>query len=256
MSSTTSADGTTISYDRTGDGPPVILVVGAFNERPTGAALAAALSDSFTVVNYDRRGRGTSTDTLPYAVEREIEDLDALISEVGGSAAVFGYSSGAVLSMCAAADGLHISKLALYDAPFAIPGTDPDWWADLARRLDELVRADRRGDAVELFQSAAVGIPPEVIAQIRKAPFWAALEAIAHTLVYESLILASPAELAKTVSTPTLVLDGELSPEPIRVAAEALAGQLPNTEWQTVPGANHDLDPTVLVPLLGAFYRD
>jgi pimeloyl-ACP methyl ester carboxylesterase len=255
MPTTTSADGTTIGYDRYGDGPPVILVLGAFNERATGAALAAGLASAFTVINYDRRGRGTSTDTLPYAVEREVEDLEALIDEVGGQTCVFGYSSGAVLGMRAAAHGLPVARLALYDPPFQTPGTSPAFWTDLARQLDDLVRADRRGDAVELFQTKGVGIPPEVVAHLRQAPFWPGLEAIAHTLAYDSLILASPPELAKTVSCPTLVIEGEASPEPVRVAAQALAGQLPGAELETLAGVGHDLEPEALVPLLEGFYR-
>ena len=140
MSSITSSDGTTISYDRSGDGPPVIVVLGAFNTRETGAPLAAHLAARFTVVNYDRRGRGASTDTMPYAVDREIDDLAALISTTG-SAAVFGYSSGAALAIRAAARGLPITKLALYDPTVQIPGTSPDSWTELARQVDDLVSA-------------------------------------------------------------------------------------------------------------------
>ncbi|MDX6246412.1 MAG: hypothetical protein QOE76_4135 [Frankiales bacterium] len=256
MPNTSSADGTTISYDRQGDGPPVILVLGAFNERATGAELAAFLASRFTVVNYDRRGRGTSSDTPPYAVEREIEDLAALIDVVGGSACLFGYSSGAVLCLRAAAHGLAITRLALYDAPFQPAGTTPESWTDLARRLDDLVSAGRRGDAVELFQTQAVGIPPDVVAKLRHAPFWPALERIAHTLVYESLILASPAELPDAVTTPTLVMYGDAGPEPLRVAAPALAERLPHGELHAVTGEGHDLAPAALVPLLERFYND
>jgi len=256
MDSITSTDGTTISYDRDGNGPPVILVLGAFNERATGAPLAARLAATLTVFNYDRRGRGASKDTLPYAVDREIEDLEALIGAAGGSASVFGYSSGAVLGMRAAARGLPIIKLALYDPPFQIQGTSPDYWTDLARQLDDLVSAGRRGDAVELFQTKAVGIPPEVVAQLRQAPFWPALEAIAHTLAYESLILACPPELVGSVSTPTLVIRGEHSPDPIRAAARAVADGLPHAQLHTLPGQTHDLAPDVLAPLLEQFYTD
>lgn len=256
MSSITSADGTMISYDRDGDGPPVILVLGAFNERASGAPLAAYLTTAFTVFNYDRRGRGTSSDTLPYAVDREIDDLEALIVAAGGSASVFGYSSGAVLAMRAAARGLPITKLVLYDPPFQVGGTGPDHWTDLAGQLNDLVRAGRRGDAVELFQTKGVGIPPEVVAQLRQAPFWPALEAIAHTLAYESLILAAPPELLGSVSTPTLVIHGEASPDPIRAAALAVADGLPHAELHTLPGQTHDLVPDALGPVLEKFYTD
>ena len=179
----TSKDGTTIAFEQSGEGPAVILVVGAFNDRATGAPLAQFLSRHFTVINYDRRGRGESGDTAPYAIEREIEDLDALIAQAGGSARAFGYSSGATLALRAAAHGLAISRLALYDPPptGAKAGL-------LAPQLTELIAEDRRGEAVELFQTEAVGLRAAVVAQMRNAPFRPALEKMAHTLVYESII--------------------------------------------------------------------
>jgi pimeloyl-ACP methyl ester carboxylesterase len=204
MPNTKSADGTTLSYDRAGNGPPLILVLGAFNDRAAGAPLAAHLSatHTLTVFNYDRRGRGSSTDTLPYTVDREIDDLEALIVAAGGRASLFGYSSGAVLAMCAVARGLPVTQLALYDPPFQIHGTSPDYWTDMASQIDDLVSAGRRGDAVELYQTKGVGIPPDVVAELRHAPFWPALESIAHTLAYESLVLAAPPEFLGSISTP------------------------------------------------------
>jgi pimeloyl-ACP methyl ester carboxylesterase len=145
MYTTTSADGTAIAYDRDGSGPPIIMVVGAFNTRATTAPLAAALADTFTVLNYDRRGRGDSGDTLPYSVQREIEDIDALIAEAGGSAALFGYSSGATLALRAAADGLAITKLALYDPPFVVDDSRPLLPASGGRHPPGGGRADATG---------------------------------------------------------------------------------------------------------------
>jgi pimeloyl-ACP methyl ester carboxylesterase len=139
--------------------------------------LADQLAEHFTVFNYDRRGRGMSGDTVPYAIEREIEDLDALITEAGGSASVFGYSSGAILTLMAAARGLTITKLALYDPPFLVDAESSQSFKDLVGQLAKLIASDQRGEAVELFQMKAVGIPPEVVAQLRQAPFWPALEA-------------------------------------------------------------------------------
>src|SRR5436305_9477751 len=182
---TTSPDGTTIAFDQDGQGPAIVMVAGAFNTRATTAPLAAVLKHRFTVINYDRRGRGDSSDTAPYAVEREIEDIEALIAEAGGSAAVFGYSSGATLALKGAAHGLAISKLALYDAPFLVDDSYQPPPADFADQLDELISAGRRGDAVELYQRVAVGIPEEVIVRMRHAPFRPGMEAIAHTLVYD-----------------------------------------------------------------------
>jgi len=250
MGTVTSKDGTRIAFDRTGEGPAVILVVGAFNERPTGAPLARALEQHFTVFNYDRRGRGESDDTAPYAVEREIEDLDALITEAGGSARVFGYSSGAILSLRAAAQGSAISQLALFEPPPTGARA-----GEIAPELSKLVSAGRRGDAVELFQTEAVGIPAAIVAQLRNAPFRPALEKIAQTLVYESTILkALPDGLTASVKVPTLVIDGDQSPEVMRQAAKSLADALPDGQYRTLVGQGHDIDPDVMAPVLEEFF--
>ena len=250
MGTVTSKDGTRIAFDSSGQGPAIILVVGAFNDRATGAPLARFLEQHFTVFNYDRRGRGESGDAAPYAIEREIEDLDALIAQAGGSACVFGYSSGATLALRAAAHGLAISQLALYDPPPT--GTKA---GHLAPQLAELIAAGRRGDAVELFQTEAVGIPTAVVAQMRNAPFRPALEKMAHTLVYESTILqALPTGLIASVRVPTLVIDGEKSPEVMRHAAQSLAQALPNGRYRTLEGQTHDIVPAVVAPVLEGFF--
>ena len=250
MSKVRSKDATTIAFDKLGGGPPVILVVGAFNDRATGAPLARSLERHFTVFNYDRRGRGESGDTAPYDIEREIEDLDALIAQAGGSACVFGYSSGAILALRAAAHGLGISRLALYDPPPTGARA-----GELAPQLTELIAAGRRGDAVELFQTEAVGIPAAVVAQMRNAPFRPALEKMAHTLVYESTILSSlPTELIASVRVPALVIDGEESHGLIRQAAQSLADALPGGQYRTLKGQGHDIVPDVLAPILVEFF--
>lgn len=250
MGTVTSKDGTSISFDQSGDGPAIILVVGAFNDRATGAPLAQFLERRFTVFNYDRRGRGESGDTAPYAIEREIEDLGALIAQAGGSADVFGYSSGAILALRAAAHGLAISRLALYDPPPT--GAKA---GQLAPQLTELITAGRRGEAVELFQTEAVGIPAAVVMQMRNAPFRPALEKMAHTLVYESTILqALPSGLTASVRTPTLVIDGEKSPEVIRQVAQSLARDLPTGRYCTLEGQTHDIVPAVVAPILEEFF--
>jgi pimeloyl-ACP methyl ester carboxylesterase len=251
MNKVISKDGTTIAFDRSGEGPAVILVVGAFNDRATGAPLARFLERHFTVFNYDRRGRGESGDTPPYAIEREIEDLDALIAQAGGSACVFGYSSGATLALRAAAHGLAISQLALYDPPPT--GAKA---GDLAPQLTEFIAAGRRGDAVELFQTEAVGIPAAVVAQMRNAPFRPALEKMAHTLVYESAILRSlPTGLIASIRVPTLVIDGEESPELMQQAAQSLADALPDGRYRTLKGQGHNLVPAVAGPVLEEFFQ-
>ena len=252
MSVVTSQDGTTIAYTKSGQGPAVILVVGAFNDRMTGAPLAQALQDRYTVYTYDRRGRGESSDTAPYAVEREIEDLDALITAAGGSAYVFGYSSGAVLSLRAAAHGLAIEKLALYDPPPSGPRAK-----DLAARLAELIAEHRRGEAVELFQLDGVGIPREVVVRLRDAPFRPALERMAHTLVYEMKILSDermpPADSA-SVHVPTLILLAEKNPGVMHQAAQAYGEAVQDGRIRLLEGQTHDLVPDVVAPALFEFF--
>jgi pimeloyl-ACP methyl ester carboxylesterase len=257
MEAVLSADGTRIAFDRLGSGPPLILVVGAFNTRTTTAPLADALQEAFTVLNYDRRGRGDSGDTAPYAVDREMDDLEALITEAGGAAAVFGYSSGANLALQAAARGLAISELALYEPPFLIDGTShtrPP--ADLVERLTELIAAGRRGDAVELFQTKVVGIPTEIVAQLRHAPFRPALEDLAHTLIYEAMILGDfslSSSLLASIQTPTVVIEGEMSPPVMRAAAAAVAESLPNGRLRTLAGETHDISPGPTAAVLKQF---
>jgi pimeloyl-ACP methyl ester carboxylesterase len=256
MHTTTSADGTTIAYDRYGEGPPIVLVAGAFNTRSTTEPLAVALQARFSVFNLDRRGRGDSGDTPPSAVEREIEDLAAVIAQAGGSAAVFGYSSGATLALKAAARGVPITRLALYDAPFVVDDSRPLLSPDFADQLADLIAAGRRGDAVELYQRVVVGIPEEVVEQLRHAPFRPGLEAIAHTLVYEVRLvgdLSLPTEEVASVTAPTLVVDGENSPPIMHSAAEALVRTLPNAERRTLAGETHDISPPALAPVLADF---
>lgn len=251
MGTVTSKDGTIIAFDQSGQGPALILVVGAFNDRAAGAPLAQFLERQFTVFNYDRRGRGESTDTAPYAIEREIEDLDALIAQAGGSAYVFGYSSGAILTLRAAADGLNILRLALYDPP-----PTGGKAASLAPQLAQFIAENRRGDAVELFQTDAVGIPAAVVTQMRNAPFRPALDKMAHTLIYESTILGSlPSEVIASVQVPTLVMDGEESHALIRQSAKSLAGSLPDGRYFTLKGQGHDIVPAVVGPVLEEFFK-
>ncbi len=172
LKTATSSDGTTIAFDRLGDGPPVILVCGASTDRSANARLAALLARRFTVFNYDRRGRGDSGDTLPYAVEREVDDLDAVIAAAGGSAFVYGTSSGGVLALHAAASGLAIRKLALWEPPFVLDESHRPP-SDQVERYDEMISEGRRGDAVEYFMTQVVGLPPEFVAEAHNTPFWA-----------------------------------------------------------------------------------
>jgi pimeloyl-ACP methyl ester carboxylesterase len=256
MDTAASADGTVIAFDRYGDGPPVIMTAGAFNTRSQTEPLARALAPRFTALNYDRRGRGDSGDTAPYAAEREIDDIAALIQQAGGSASVFGHSSGATLALQAAASGLPITRLVLYEPPFNTQDNDPLLPAGFAGELAGLVSAGRRGDAVELYQTTAVGIPREVVAQMRHAPFRPGLEAIAHTLAYDAAIVGDrslPTGLLATITVPALVITGEQSPPFLRNAAQAAAQTLPNGQLAVLPGQGHDINPDATAPVMAEF---
>jgi pimeloyl-ACP methyl ester carboxylesterase len=241
MDMVTSADGTKIAYEKAGSGPAIVFAAGAFNDHTRLAPLAAALADAFTVVSYDRRARGASGDTRPYAVDREVEDLAAVLDVVGGSAAVFGYSSGAVLALYAATT-LPVTHVVLYDAPFATGGVTRR--ADLPQRLDALVQAGRPGDAVELFQTEGIGLPPAMVAQIRQSPMWPGLEAIAQSTVYDATLtteLAVPTPAMLAVTAPVLVLTGVGTWPALTQAAK----ELPVGRHVEVPGGeNHDMPVT------------
>jgi pimeloyl-ACP methyl ester carboxylesterase len=247
-----SKDGTRIAFDRIGQGPPLIIVVGAFNDRSTGAPLARFLAPHFTAFTYDRRGRGDSGDTAPYDVGREIEDLGALIAAAGGSAFVFGYSSGAVLALKAAAE-LPITRLALYDLPLGAPTASPDH----AGRLSEMIATGRRGDAVEYFQGQVVGIPKEMVVKLRHAPFRPALEQMAPTLVYECLVMGDgslPTSLASRITAPTLLLAGGAGAPFLVQTARSMADALPHGEVRILGGQSHEMVPPVLGPEVERFF--
>jgi pimeloyl-ACP methyl ester carboxylesterase len=255
-STVTSADGTIIALDRFGDGPPVIMAAGAFNDRSATEPLARALGTRLGALNYDRRGRGDSGDTAPYAVQREIDDIAALVAEAGAPAAVFGYSSGANLALQAAASGLPIAKLVLYEPPFNPDDSYPTLPRDLASRLAELVAAGRRGEAVELYQITAVGMPPSVVEQMRHAPFRPSLEAIAHTLAYDAAVIGDrslPTGLIGSISTPVLVICGDQSPPFMQAAARAVADGLPQGRLHTLVGEGHGINPEATAPVIADF---
>src|SRR5690348_8410005 len=263
MRTVTSNDGTTIAFDQSGAGPAVILVGGALSDRAAAAPVAALLAPHFTVINFDRRGRGDSSDTQPYAVEREIEDIAALIDAVGGSAYVFGGSSGAALALEAANRGLPITKLALYEPPFIVDDARKPIPEGYVVHLGELATSGRRGAAVEYFLANAVEVPAEALAQMRQAPMWPAMEALAHTLAYDGAIMEgnmagrpfSPGQWA-AVTIPTLVMDGGDSPVWMHNAAQAVADILPDARRLTLEGQTHAVDPHILVPVLIKFFAD
>jgi pimeloyl-ACP methyl ester carboxylesterase len=265
MSTVTSKDGTTIAYEQTGSGPALILVNGAMQYRATDpffAQLAELLAPHFTVINYDRRGRGESGDTLPFARERELEDLDALIKAAGGSANVFAVSSGSALALDAVQSGRPITKLALFEPPFIVDEGRPPLPDDYVAHLNALVAAGRRGNAVEYFMTKAVGMPAEAVIPMRDQPFFAGLEAIAHTIAYDGSFVASvmlgkplPNERWASVRVPLLVTASNGSPTWLQNGGQALVAMLPHAQRRTLEGTFHDVAPDVLAPVLIEFYE-
>jgi pimeloyl-ACP methyl ester carboxylesterase len=249
-----SSDGTVIAFERSGAGPALILVDAAGNYRDFRPLRAPVerLAARFTVYVYDRRGRGASTDTLPYGVEREVDDLAALIAEAGGSAGVYAMSSGCLLALHAAASGLAIPKLALFEPPIE-PDETPTPESDFTAELAALVAAGRRRDAVEFFQRG-IGVPDEIIAQMQ-APVWAALEAVAHTLVYDCRISdAMSLGLLRSVTVPTLVIDSQGSTGDLTGMSATVVEALPNATHRSLAGAWHGVPDETLAPVLTEFF--
>jgi pimeloyl-ACP methyl ester carboxylesterase len=256
MEKVTSNDGTVITFDRFGDGPPVILVSGGSVDRWSNAGLAQILAADFTVFNYDRRGRGESGDTPPYAVQREIEDIGAVIGAAGGPACLYGSSSGAALALEAAAAGLGIRRLALWEPPYILdPNGRPP--ADQVQQYNTMLSEGRRGDAAQYFMEMVVRMPPEFVAGARSQPWWAATEALAHTLPYDATIMGDyslPIASAAKVTAPTIVITGGSSFGFMRDTAEALAKVLPDGATRLIEGQEHNIAPEAIAPVLKAFF--
>jgi pimeloyl-ACP methyl ester carboxylesterase len=251
----TSADGTPIAFERAGDGPPLIAVdaAGSYSGFRPFPAPVELLAPHFTVYVYDRRGRGHSGDTPPYAVQREVDDLAALIAEAGGSAFVYAFSSGGLLALHAAAGGLAIPKLALFEPPIE-PRQTATGESAFTAELAELVAAGRRRDAVAFFHRG-IGVPDEVMEQMTPE-VWAALEAVAHTLVYDGRISdATSLELLRSVQAPTLVIDSQGSGGELTGMAATVAEALPNGAHRSLPGEWHGAPGDTLAPLLTEFFR-
>ena len=253
-----SYDGTAIAYETCGEGPPLILVDGALCHRAMGPseALAQQLCEHFTVIRYDRRGRGDSADRAPYSTEREIDDLAAVIDAAGGSAYLCGISSGAVLALDAAARGLPIAGLALYEPPFIVDDSRPPLAHDYVEQLDGLLASGRRGDAVRLFMRQ-VGMPAPLVALMRFMPAWGKLKRVAHTLPYDGRIMGDtqsgrplPAARWPGTKIKTLVIVGGKSPAFFQAGTRALADLLPDAEHRVLDGQTHMVKAKVLAPVL------
>jgi pimeloyl-ACP methyl ester carboxylesterase len=264
MNRVASKDGTSIAHERMGSGPAVILVGGGLDDGSENAPLAPELAEHFTVYNYARRGRGDSADTLPYTVEREIEDIDALIAEAGGSAHLYGVSSGGALALEAAAAGLAIGKLAVYEVPYNMADDWPQRWRDYVERLGSVLAEGRRGDALELFMRLA-GSSKDDIAGARSSPFWAGGETLAHTLAYDAACMGNgqpPVARLATITQPTLVATGVDARLPgaaewvlaLDPAADAIVASIPDAERLTLEGQSHVADPKAVAPVLERFF--
>jgi len=263
MNTVTSKDGTKIAYEKQGTGPAVILVDGAICYRSFGpmSHLAELLAPHFTVYTYDRRGRGESSNSKLYAVEREVEDIEALIQKAGGEAFVYGISSGACLVLEAAMQlGDKIKKVALYEPPYNSDKGSLAAWKEYRKQLADLLAADRRGDAVALFMQF-VGNPADQINGMRQAPMWPMFEAVAPTLAYDAAATgedrAVPVKRAANVKVPALVMDGgaNLAFIPfMHDTATALGKAIPHAQHRTLEGQTHDVNTEVLAPVLVEFF--
>jgi pimeloyl-ACP methyl ester carboxylesterase len=259
MNQVISKDGTVLAYDRIGQGPAVVIVGGILGDRSQQAGLAHLLASHFTVYNFDRRGRGESGFTPPYAVEREVEDIAAMLEAAGGAAFVYGTSGCAVLSLEAAARGLspRMKKLALWEPPYIVDDSRPPVPQDYLEQLSRMLREGRRGDMVELFFTKAVGMSAEFVADMRRSPFWAAQEAFAPTLVYEAVLMGDfslPKERIAKATAPTLVIDGGTIPW-LSHSADAVADTLPNAQRYTIAGQPHNVADKAMAPVLAEYFQ-
>jgi len=256
----TSQDGTQIALDEIGNGAPIILIDGALGHRldSNQQHLATLLSQHFTVINYDRRGRGDSKDTMPYTVQREIEDIEALIKHVGGSAYLYGMSSGAILALKATKQmPSRVTKLALYEPPFIIDSSRPPLPKNYIRDLENAIKHDDSDKAVEIFMTQAIGIPLEYLTPMREDPMWNDMKANSHTLAYDGRISQDlmlgkmwDTDMWAAITMPTYVIVGEATEDFIRQSGQTLVDELINGELITLTGQSHNVDMTVLAPTL------
>lgn len=254
----TSKDGTRIAYETSGSGPALLVVNGALGYRASySRKMAKALAKRFTVIDYDRRGRGESGDTKPYAVEREVEDVRALVEQAaGGKAFVFGMSSGAALALEAAASGVPMRGLAAYEPPYMVgdPKDRPD--PDFRERLQAFVDRGERDEAVKYFMRT-VGVPGFVLVIMRLLPFWKDLRAAAHTLPYDAAVMDGfglPAKRLAEVRVRTLVMAGDKTTPTLKAAADATAKAIPGATHRMLPKQNHGVAGEAVAPVLAEFF--
>ena len=260
MATVISKDGTQIAFDKIGKGEPVILVDGALCSRAFGPLpkLAELLSQHFTVINYDRRGRNESGDTSPYSVQGEIEDIDALIKEAGGSAYLAGVSSGAALALKATAAGLNVKKLVMFEPPFVNGENGHHAPIDSEEQLRKLINAGNRGGAVKFFMKDMVGLPSIAVFIMGLLPIFSKLKSVAHTLPYDAAVMSDfhlPLDLAARINIPTLAMSGSKSPASMQKAIEKLAKAIPGAQYKVLAGQNHNASPKSLAPVFTEFFN-
>jgi len=257
---TTSRDGTTIAYDKTGKGDVVIIVLGALNSRKSGSRLAKLLASHFTVITYDRRGRGDSSDTKPYSPIREYEDICSLIDMVQSPVYLYGHSSGAAIALhVAGKPDKKVRKLAIYEVPYSLADEECKTASKYYSHLKKLLSEGRNADAVTLFIQS-VGVSEKQIQAIKSMPMWRGLEAMAPTLAYDSEVLgeghALPVDLLKSIRIPTLVMNGGAGTGYMRDTAQAISKLIPHAQFRTLAGQTHGVSPKVLTPVLVEFFSD
>ncbi len=261
MNTAISADGTAIAYEVSGDGPPLVIVDGAMCFRDSGPSrpLAAELASDFTVYTYDRRGRGETPDA-EFTLAREVEDLEAIVKQAGGTAYVFGASSGAMLALEAANAGVGVTKLAMYEPPLIVDDTHAPAPETALAEMRALIAENRRGDAVKAFMKS-VDVPGFALVMMRLLPVWKKLKGVAHTLPNDLVLVEGlrqgrplPTDRWTTATMPTLFADGGKSPDYMRNSAAALAAVLPNARHETVPGQTHLVKAKALAPVLRSFF--
>ena len=259
MSHVRSKDGTVIAYERSGNGPALILVDGALCSRAFGPSpkLAPLLARHFTVYAYDRRGRGQSGDTPPYAPAREVEDIAALVEAAGGSAFLLGLSSGGALALEAAASGLPVNKVVAYEPPY-VDDNGQRGGAAHEPRLRRLLAEGNRGGAVKYFMKDMVGAPAPIVVMMRLMPWvWRKLEAVAHTLPYDAAVMTAfriPRARFASIGVPVLMMNGAKTDGRLREAAQAIAGAIPAARHRELAGQTHNVKPDVLAPAVVEFF--
>jgi len=258
MKTATSKDGTILAYDVYGTGKPLIYITGAScfrNFKPI-VDDAKLFANEFRVYNYDRRGRGDSGDTPPYAMEREIEDIEAIIDAAGGKAFLFGHSSGGVLALEAASKlGTKVEKIVIYDPPYVHTEIEKAKYQTLADTVSSLLAKGENKRAMKVFLSG-IGMPKLFVWLLPIFPGWKTMHSLAPTLTYDIELTKDfpPLDRFKHIETPVIVLVGEKSPESMHAIGSQIAAAIPHAVFEKIVGQDHMVSAKVLLPKLTKFF--